>query len=104
MFDVLSSLTSIRRQTAINTVSGVPVETSLRTSRVIVRDLCFTAELFFEEKPNKDMLALLAVGTLALRRVGSGRNRGRGFVCCTLHDLNGVDVTQKHFRVFEQGV
>ncbi|RUS96153.1 hypothetical protein DSM106972_088240 [Dulcicalothrix desertica PCC 7102] len=103
-FDVLSSLTTIRRQTAIDTVSGVPVKTSLRTSRVIVRDLCFTAELFFEDKPTQDMLALLALGALALRRVGSGRNRGRGFVCCTLHNFQGVDVTQKHFRDFEQGV
>jgi hypothetical protein len=32
------------------------------------------------------MLALMAVGTLALRRIGSGRNRGRGHVQCSLYN------------------
>lgn len=48
------------------------------------------------------MLALLAVSTLALQRVGSGRNRGRGHVRCTLHDSIGEEITQEHFRYFEQ--
>ncbi|WP_332984443.1 RAMP superfamily CRISPR-associated protein [Microcoleus sp. A003_D6] len=100
--DVLSSLTTIRRQTSINPEDGAPVEHSLRSSRVIVRDLCFTAKLFFEEKPTADMLALLAVSTLALRRVGSVRNRGRGHVQCTLHDSKGKEVNQEHFRYFDR--
>jgi hypothetical protein len=100
--DVLSSLTTIRRQTSIDPEDGVPVEHSLRSSRVIIRDLCFTAPLLFEEKPTADMLALLAISTLALRRVGSVRNRGRGHVQCTLHDSNRKEVTQEHFRYFEQ--
>jgi hypothetical protein len=100
--DVLSSLTTVRRQTSIDPEDGAPVEHSLRSSRVIVRDLCFTAQLLFEDKPTADMLALLAVSTLALRRVGSVRNRGRGHVQCTLHDSNRKEVTQEHFRYFEQ--
>lgn len=100
--DVLSSLTTIRRQTSIDPEDGAPVEHSLRASRVVVRDLCFTAKLLFEEKPTADMLALLAVSTLALRRVGSVRNRGRGRVQCTLHGSNRKEVTQEHFRYFEQ--
>jgi CRISPR/Cas system CSM-associated protein Csm3 (group 7 of RAMP superfamily) len=100
--DVLSSLTTIRRQTAIDPENGAPMEKSLRASRVIMRDLPFTASLLFEEKATADMLALLAVGILALRRVGSGRNRGQGFVCCTLHNSNFIEVTQEHFRYFEQ--
>jgi hypothetical protein len=100
--DVLSSLTTIRRHTSIDPEDGAPVEHTLRASRVVVRDLCFTAQLLFEEKPTADMLALLAVSTLALRRVGSVRNRGRGHVRCTLHDSNFKEVTQEHFRYFEQ--
>lgn len=100
--DVLSSLTTIRRQTSLDPEDGAPVEHSLRSSRVVVRDLCFTAQLLFEEKPTTEMLALLAVSTLALRRVGSVRNRGRGHVQCTLHDSNRKEVTQEHFRYFEQ--
>ena len=100
--DVLASLTTIRRQTAIDPEDGTPVEHSLRSSRVVIRDLCFTAQLLFEEKPTADMLALLAVSALALRRVGSVRNRGRGHVQCTLNDLNRKEVTQEHFRYFEQ--
>ena len=100
--DVLSSLTTIRRQTAIDPKDGAPAEHSLRSSRVVLRDLCFTAPLLFEETPTADMLALLAVGTLALRRAGSGRNRGRGHVCCTLHNSNGKEITQDHLRYFQQ--
>lgn len=100
--EVLASLTTIRRQTSIDPEDGTPVEHSLRASRVIVRDLIFTAQLLFEDKPTADMLALLAVSTLALRRVGSVRNRGRGHVQCTLHDSNRKEVTQEHFRYFEQ--
>jgi len=99
--DILSSLTTIRHQTAINPENGTPVINSLRAIRVIMRDLCFTSQLSFEEEPTADMLSLLAVGTLALRRVGSGRNRGLGSVCCTLH-LDGTEITENHFRHFEQ--
>ncbi|NEU78016.1 RAMP superfamily CRISPR-associated protein [Nostoc sp. UIC 10630] len=100
--DVLASLTTIRRQTAIDPEDGAPVEHSLRSSRVILRDLCFTAPLLFEKKTTADMLALLAVSTLALQRVGSGRNRGRGHVRCLLHDSIDEEITQEHFRYFEQ--
>jgi len=93
--DVLNSLTAIRRQTAIDPESGVAADHSLRSARIIVRDdhpddcpetfPSFQALLFFEEEPTTDMLAALGVATLALRRIGSGRNRGRGHVQCTLH-------------------
>jgi CRISPR/Cas system CSM-associated protein Csm3 (group 7 of RAMP superfamily) len=90
--DILESLTTIRRQTAIDPEDGAPTEHSLRSARVILRELPFESKLLFESKLNKDseddkdMLSLLAVGTLALRRIGSGRNRGRGHVQCSLHD------------------
>ncbi|MEG4271601.1 MULTISPECIES: RAMP superfamily CRISPR-associated protein [unclassified Microcoleus] len=90
--DILESLTTIRRQTAIDPEDGAPSEHSLRSARVILRELPFESKLLFETELNKgsddhkDMLALMAVGTLALRRIGSGRNRGRGHVQCSLHN------------------
>ncbi len=86
--DVLSSLTTIRRQTALDPVSGIPDAKSLRSSRVILRDLEFTADLIFVTKPTDEMLSLLVMSVKALRRLGSSRNRGCGRVCCTLPDLN----------------
>lgn len=90
--DILESLTTIRRQTAIDPEDGAPTEHSLRSARVILRELPFESKLLFDREINqdfeddKDMLALLTVGTLALRRIGGGRNRGRGHVQCSLHD------------------
>lgn len=97
--DILESLTTIRRQTAIDPEDGAPAKHSLRSVRVILRELPFESKLFFENELNEnsaddwDMLALLAVGTLALRRIGSGRNRGRGHVQCSLHHSTS-EITQ----------
>lgn len=98
--EVLDSLTTIRRQTAINPESGTPDEGSLRSYRVVLRDLCFSVDLIFEEIPNDEMLSLLAVGAMALRGLGSGRNRGRGHVQCTLHNSEGNDITHQYMNNF----
>ncbi|MBE9007460.1 hypothetical protein IQ259_20920 [Fortiea sp. LEGE XX443] len=98
--EVLDSLTTIRRQTAINSESGVAEKGSLRSFRVVIRGLEFKADLVFETQPNQEILSILAVGTLALRRIGSGRNRGRGYVRCTLHDDSGTEITQKYISLF----
>jgi hypothetical protein len=98
--EVLDSLTAIRRQTAIDTQSGTSDEGSLRSFRVILRDLCFMGNLSFETTPSDEMLSLLAVGAMALRRLGSGRNRGRGHVQCTLDDSKGNDITREYAKFF----
>ncbi|MEG4282708.1 RAMP superfamily CRISPR-associated protein [Microcoleus sp. A006_D1] len=98
--EVLDSLTTIRRQTSIDALSGTPDEGSLRSFRVILRELCFTADLIFEKIPSDEMLSLLAVSSLALRRLGSGRNRGRGRVRCTLHDAENNDITHQYANHF----
>lgn len=91
--EILESLTTIRRQTAINTRTGVADAGSLRSLRVAIRTLKFTASLLLDNNlpnPNiteKDLLALLVAGTKALKYVGSGRNRGRGHVRCQLLSL-----------------
>jgi CRISPR/Cas system CSM-associated protein Csm3 (group 7 of RAMP superfamily) len=94
---VLESLTTLRRQTAINAVTGSANDRSLRTHRVILRSLDFTANLDLQVNDAKlpDHLSLLANGVLALRRVGSGRNRGRGHVRCTLWH-NSKDITHQY--------
>lgn len=98
--EVLDSLTTIRRQTAINSETGIAEKGSLRSFRVVIRELEFKADLVFETQPSQELLSVLAVGTLALRRIGSGRNRGRGYVQCTLHDDSGTEITQRYMSLF----
>ena len=100
--DILESLTSIRRQTAIDSETGSSAKRSLRSSRIILRELPFESKLLLvrelnaELEEDKDILTLLIVGTLALRRVGSGRNRGRGHVQCSLWDIqSNSEITQE---------
>lgn len=92
--DVLSSLTVIRRQTAIDAKTGAPETNSLRTARVVIRGTQLTAPLSFEDLPTPKMKVLLAVGALALRHVGISRNRGRGHVQCLFCDDTGSDLTK----------
>lgn len=97
--DILESLTTIRRQTAIHPVEGTPDNGSLRAMRVVVRDLIFTSRLETHDAKPVD-IALLAAGCLALRRVGGGRNRGRGEVSCTLRNHTEADITATEFTEF----
>jgi CRISPR/Cas system CSM-associated protein Csm3 (group 7 of RAMP superfamily) len=89
--DVLDSLTAVRHQTAIDRGSGVAEEHTLRAMRVILRQTPFEARLVFVDRARSaalealDDLALLAACTLAFRRAGTGRNRGRGRLRATLH-------------------
>lgn len=98
--EVLNSLTAVRRQTAINYQTCVADKGSLRSFRVVIRALEFKADLNFENQPNDELLSLLAVSALALRRIGSGRNRGRGHVHCTLHNSSGLDITSHYINLF----
>ncbi|WP_375475002.1 RAMP superfamily CRISPR-associated protein [uncultured Nostoc sp.] len=98
--EVLDSLTTIRRQTAINSQIGVADEGSLRSFRVVIRQLEFQADLIFETQPSHEILSLLSASILALRRIGSGCNRGRGHVKCTLHDTSGKDITHNYLNLF----
>jgi len=78
--EILESLTTIRRQTAVDEETGVPADRSLRASRVALRGLTFRAALDFDQEPEPHHLALLAACAASVRRAGSGRNRGRGRV------------------------
>lgn len=100
--DVLESLTSIRRQTAVDQTTGTPDEGSLRSMRILLRETALVAPLAFHEDPNQDALALLAACVLSLRRGGIGRNRGLGHLSARLCDEQGNDITPTHFRRFHQ--
>lgn len=107
--EVLTSLTTIRRQTAISAESGAPERGSLRAFRVLLRETPMIASIDFEETPSNKMLALLAACVLAVRRGGSVRNRGRGRLAMLLHDhlpddYNDAMFTQTHFQRFAQEV
>lgn len=96
--EVLDSMTAIRRQTAM-TVAGAPVKGSLRSMRVVLRETVFEAELTFHTTPSDKQEALLAACIASLRRVGTGRNRGRGRVECHLIE-DGKDVTKDSMSIF----
>ncbi len=87
---VLNTLTTIRRQTAME-AAGTPKAHSLRSVRVIIRDVTFHASLHFIESPRDDELMLLAASIRAWRRAGSSRNRGFG----RLTDVKLLDDRQK---------
>lgn len=107
--DILESLTGLRRQTAMDPVTGAPQQETLRTTRVIIRGTPFFSRLDFLEDPDEAKLALLAACVKALRRVGSSRNRGLGWVKTELYDTNPIDpgsqpVTERLFTPFEESL
>jgi len=101
--EVLDMLTTLRRQTAMDE-TGAPRKETLRALRVILRDTVFTSRLIFTEDPTSDDLALLAATVRALRRVGTGRNRGRGRVQAELLTSSGETVTGAYFADFRKAV
>lgn len=105
---VLDSLTDIRRQTAVDEATGAPEDHTLRAMRVVLRQTPFQSRLTFSEKPGDDDLALLAACILAIRRAGTGRNRGRGRIQATLHadqdGRPGDDITAEYFATFAEEV
>lgn len=101
--DILELVTALRRQTAMD-AWGAPKENTLRTMRVILRGTVFRALLEFVVEPQPDDLALLAACVKALRRAGTGRNRGRGRVQAELLDKNGHPVTDTLFAEFREAV
>lgn len=101
---VLNSLTAIRHQTAIDEKTGASKDKSLRSMRVILRDTPFEADISFIQNPCDMDLPLLAACVKALKKAGTGRNRGRGELVAFLHDDVGNDITDIHFSIFQREV
>lgn len=105
----LESLTTVRRQTAMDPATGAPLRNTLRAMRVIVRETPFIARLDFDQGVSRDEKQLLAACVRALRRAGTGRNRGRGLLTADLYEQDPLSVdanpvTQSLLEEFEQEV
>ncbi len=98
--EVLYSLTGIRRQTAMNPDGG-PDSHTLRSMRVLLRGVALEAPLSFSADLTEQEKALLVSAVLDLRRAGTGRNRGRGWVQAELDDEK---TTRALFKQFTQAV
>ncbi len=81
---------------------------TLRALRVILRETTFEAKLTFVQPSEVQDLALLTACILALRRAGTGRNRGRGRLRAKLcRDTAGrpeTDITPTYYQTFAQEV
>lgn len=97
--EVIKSLTTIRRQTAM-TEKGAPKKGALRSMRAILRKTVLTAEVEFNYAADDKMLSLLAVSAISLQRAGLGRNRGRGKLEVKLLE-NSTDKTNYFLSKFE---
>ncbi len=94
---LLSACTAIRRQTSLDAGSGAPQKGSLRSMRVLLRETDLIASLDFTAEPKERELALLAACVLAVRRGGTGRNRGRGRLRMLLHSQHPDDYRDSAF-------
>lgn len=101
---VLNSLTAVRKQTAMDDESGAPKDNSLRAVRVILRDITFESPVLCAAPLASAEICLFAACIKALRRVGTGRNRGRGEVRARLLDAQDVDQTETAFAQFKAEV
>jgi len=104
--DIIESLTAIRRQTALDEM-GVPIDTTLRAMRVVLRSTPFESELVFQHSILqkallKQDLALLGACVRAWTRAGTGRNRGRGRLMAALHSNDERNVTQEYLEKFQE--
>jgi len=98
--DVLYSLTGIRRQTSINEDGG-PDHATLRSMRVLLPGVELEAPISFDRPLEPEQLHLLTAAVLDLRRAGTGRNRGRGWLKAEL--LGDKNETMKDlFKQFEE--
>lgn len=77
---VLGALTTIRRQTKVDSTSGTARDKSLRATRAIRRNLTFTSEIVFMGQSDQKMVGLLAACAASLRHIGMRRWRGMGLV------------------------
>ena len=98
--DTLYSLTSIRRQTSMNE-PGAPAHASLRSMRVLLPNVILESQLNFDGKLEAIHEQLLAATILDLRRAGTGRNRGRGWIEVELED-DGY--TKDLFKEFAEAI
>lgn len=92
---ILEAFTTVRYQTAEDRKTGAPEETTLRSSRVVLRSFSFESQLSWLDgyHPEEADLQVLALAALTTRHAGLLRNRGRGHVQMTFE--GDIQRTQK---------
>lgn len=91
--------TSIRRQTKLN--NGIAEDHSLRSSRVLNKDLKFNGVISKNNDFSKKEIALLTLAFSNLRTFGVNRNRGFGRIDCVLSDSDKcpIDLRESYKEV-----
>ena len=87
--EILNSLTDIRYATKINRQTGTAQNTSLRSMRVLNKDVVFYANIYSDRELSEEELALLICAIKTTRHLGTLRSRGKGEVKCTLLPKKG---------------
>lgn len=82
--ELIDSLTDIRYANKIDKKSGTSQEGSLRSMRVLNKDIIFYSNIYCEEKLSDNELGLLLCGVNGLKHLGTLRSRGKGEVKCSL--------------------
>ncbi|MCK9222804.1 MAG: RAMP superfamily CRISPR-associated protein [Limnochordia bacterium] len=95
-YDVLETLTSIRRQTAIDYDSGAAKKDTLRSIRVVNPGQVFVADITLQmgRSLTQKQLMGLALAASGLKCLGASRTRGFGAVRCSL-ERAGMDLSAK---------
>ncbi|WP_455542950.1 RAMP superfamily CRISPR-associated protein [Intestinibacter sp.] len=86
--EIINSLTDIRYATKIDKKSGTAETGSLRSMRVLNRDITFYANIYSERNLTDDELGLLICAIKTTRHLGTLRSRGKGHVECSLISEN----------------
>lgn len=96
---VTSFFTDIRQQTCIDD-DGVSKDHSLRTSRVLKKELEFEGKIEITSD-DKVILDSLLLACINLRRIGSNRTRGFGEISCELYDDKGNELNKNFIKTLE---
>jgi CRISPR/Cas system CSM-associated protein Csm3 (group 7 of RAMP superfamily) len=86
----LETLTSVRRQTAVDPTRDTPANETLRATRVVIRETVFHAPISAERALNDEEFALLASCASTMRHAGLNRMRGLGNIQTTLEGVDGT--------------
>ncbi|MEL6528117.1 MAG: RAMP superfamily CRISPR-associated protein [Chloroflexota bacterium] len=91
---VMQAFTTIRHQTAVDAATGTPKDSSLRATRIILRETIFYASVHAMRPLDDTDYALLAACAKGVKRGGQNRTRGLGWLDVTLTDDDGNPLTE----------
>jgi CRISPR/Cas system CSM-associated protein Csm3 (group 7 of RAMP superfamily) len=94
---IINFFTSIRRQTKIDTNTGVAEEHSLRTSRVLKSGIEFEGKVTLLHN-DSNFLSIVCIAIANMRHIGTMRNRGFGTITSQLFDQNNIDITEQTIK------